>query len=134
LVPPIEALLDRENTQAIRTRKRLLGFSAIIVLVAIIATWRMMEVNEEESPFTEPQQPSVAVLPFANRSSNPDDAFFVDGIHDDLLTRISKTGGIKTISRGVRGLSEVWAAGAWLPARQVRRLPARALGGVQLQT
>ena len=42
---------------------------------------------------------SIAVLPFANRSANPDDAFFVDGIHDDLLTQISKIGSIKTISR-----------------------------------
>jgi TolB-like protein/Tfp pilus assembly protein PilF len=39
------------------------------------------------------------VLPFANRSDNPQDVFFVDGIHDDLLTHISKIGAIKTISR-----------------------------------
>jgi TolB-like protein/Tfp pilus assembly protein PilF len=43
--------------------------------------------------------PSIAVLPFANRSANPEDAFFVDGIHDDLLTHISRIGMIKTISR-----------------------------------
>ncbi len=50
---------------------------------------------------TEPQYPpnSIAVLPFANRSANPDDAFFVDGIHDDLLTHISRIGSIKVISR-----------------------------------
>lgn len=42
---------------------------------------------------------SIAVLPFANRSADPNDAFFVDGIHDDLLTYIARTGGLKTISR-----------------------------------
>jgi TolB-like protein/Tfp pilus assembly protein PilF len=42
---------------------------------------------------------SIAVLPFANRSANPDDAYFVDGIHDNLLTYISQIGSIKTISR-----------------------------------
>lgn len=42
---------------------------------------------------------SIAVLPFANRSANPDDVFFVDGIHDDLLTFISQIGTVKTISR-----------------------------------
>ncbi len=42
---------------------------------------------------------SIAVLPFTNRSANPEDAFFVDGIHDDLLTYISKIESIKTISR-----------------------------------
>jgi len=42
---------------------------------------------------------SIAVLPFANRSANPDDVFFVEGIHDDLLTHISRISAIKTISR-----------------------------------
>ena len=42
---------------------------------------------------------SIAVLPFANRSASPDDAYFVDGIHDDLLTHISHIDSIKTISR-----------------------------------
>ena len=41
----------------------------------------------------------IAVLPFKNRSNKEDDAFFVEGIHDDLLTRVSKIKGIKTISR-----------------------------------
>jgi TolB-like protein/Tfp pilus assembly protein PilF len=42
---------------------------------------------------------SIAVLPFANRSANPDDVFFVDGIHDDLLTYVSQIGSLKVISR-----------------------------------
>jgi TolB-like protein/Tfp pilus assembly protein PilF len=42
---------------------------------------------------------SIAVLPFANRSDRPEDVFFVDGIHDDLLTYVSQIGSIKTISR-----------------------------------
>ncbi len=42
---------------------------------------------------------SIAVLPFANRSANPEDAFFVDGIHDDLLIHISQINALKTISR-----------------------------------
>ena len=41
----------------------------------------------------------IAVLPFQNRSDLEDDVFFADGIHNDLLTRISKIDGIKTISR-----------------------------------
>jgi TolB-like protein/Tfp pilus assembly protein PilF len=44
-------------------------------------------------------RPSIAVLPFVNRSNNPEDAYFVDGIHDDLLGHIAKVGGIKAISR-----------------------------------
>ena len=43
--------------------------------------------------------PSVAVLPFENRSANADDVYFVDGIHDDILTSLSNIGSMKVISR-----------------------------------
>jgi TolB-like protein/Tfp pilus assembly protein PilF len=43
--------------------------------------------------------PSVAVLPFDNRSAKDDDVFFVDGIHDDILTQLSKVSALKVISR-----------------------------------
>ena len=42
---------------------------------------------------------SIAVLPFATRSSTEDTAFFADGIHDDLLTTLSKIIRLKVISR-----------------------------------
>jgi len=42
---------------------------------------------------------SIAVMPFINLSAEPSNQFFADGIHDDLLTRISKIQDIKTISR-----------------------------------
>lgn len=59
------------------------------------------DVSAPASDLTSPakQANSIAVLPFTNRSASPDDAYFVDGIHDDLLTHISKIGSIKTISR-----------------------------------
>ena len=43
--------------------------------------------------------PSIAVLPFENRSARQDDAFFVDGIHDDILTQLAKVSAMKVISR-----------------------------------
>jgi TolB-like protein/Flp pilus assembly protein TadD len=44
-------------------------------------------------------QKSVAVLPFANRSPDASDAYFVDGIHDDVLTQLSKIHDLKVVSR-----------------------------------
>ena len=44
-------------------------------------------------------RPSIAVLPFENRSRLEDDAFFVDGIHDDILMQLSKVSALKVISR-----------------------------------
>jgi len=42
---------------------------------------------------------SVAVLPFENRSADPENGFFADGIHDDLLTRLSGIDALHVISR-----------------------------------
>jgi TolB-like protein/predicted Zn-dependent protease len=42
---------------------------------------------------------SVAVLPFDNRSNLDDDEFFTDGMHDELLTRLSRISELKVISR-----------------------------------
>ena len=44
-------------------------------------------------------RPSIAVLPFENRSDESKDAYFVDGIHDDILTQLSKVSAIRVISR-----------------------------------
>ena len=41
----------------------------------------------------------IAVLPFRNRSALSEDAFFAEGMHDDLLTQLSKIRGLKVISR-----------------------------------
>jgi TolB-like protein len=41
----------------------------------------------------------VAVLPFRNRSVREEDAFFAEGIHDDLLTQLSKVASLRVISR-----------------------------------
>jgi TolB-like protein len=42
---------------------------------------------------------SVAVLPFENLSDDQDNAYFADGIQDDVLTNLSKIGDLKVISR-----------------------------------
>jgi len=42
---------------------------------------------------------SIAVLPFTSLSNDPDNAQFVDGIHDDLLTKLANIGALKVISR-----------------------------------
>jgi TolB-like protein/class 3 adenylate cyclase/Tfp pilus assembly protein PilF len=42
---------------------------------------------------------SIAVLPFENLSRDPDNAYFADGIQDEILTRLSKIADLKVISR-----------------------------------
>jgi TolB-like protein/Flp pilus assembly protein TadD len=43
---------------------------------------------------------SIAVLPFANLSSDPDNAYFVAGIQDEIITRLAKITDLKVISCG----------------------------------
>jgi len=42
---------------------------------------------------------SIAVLPFENLSNDPDNAYFADGIQEEILTRLSKISDLKVISR-----------------------------------
>jgi TolB-like protein/Tfp pilus assembly protein PilF len=42
---------------------------------------------------------SIAVLPFQNLSDEKENAYFADGVQDDLLTNLSKIGDLKVISR-----------------------------------
>lgn len=76
------------------------------------------------------EAPSIAVLPFDNRSAIAEDAFFVDGMHDDILTQLSKISGLKVISRtSVESFRD-----SKLPMREIaRRLGVKTIleGGVQ---
>jgi hypothetical protein len=42
---------------------------------------------------------SIAVLPFESLSRDPDNAYFADGIQEEILTRLSKIADLKVISR-----------------------------------
>ena len=42
---------------------------------------------------------SIAVLPFENRSEDKANAYFAEGIQDEILTRLSKIADLKVISR-----------------------------------
>ena len=46
-----------------------------------------------------PPEKSIAVLPFENRSEEKENAYFADGIQDEILTRLSKIADLKVISR-----------------------------------
>ncbi|MCG6859355.1 MAG: adenylate/guanylate cyclase domain-containing protein [Salaquimonas sp.] len=46
-----------------------------------------------------PDKPSIAVLPFANMSGEPEQEYFSDGITDDIITDLSKVAGLLVIAR-----------------------------------
>jgi adenylate cyclase len=48
---------------------------------------------------TVPDTPSIAVLPFANMSADPEQEFFSDGITEDIITTLSKTNDLLVVAR-----------------------------------
>lgn len=56
--------------------------------------------EEPQKPaLTLPDKPSIAVLPFTNLSSDPEQEYFVDGIAEDVLTTLSKIQNLMVIAR-----------------------------------
>jgi len=51
------------------------------------------------SSSSELPQKSIAVLPFDNLSRDPDNAFFAEGVQDEILTRLAKVADLKVIAR-----------------------------------
>jgi serine/threonine protein kinase/tetratricopeptide (TPR) repeat protein len=86
---------------------------------------------------------SIAVLPFRNLSEEKENAFFADGIQDDLLTSLARIKDLKVVSRGsvasyrdlsggrLRALAQELGVGAVLQG-SVRRTANRVLVNVQL--
>ncbi|SMF15723.1 TolB amino-terminal domain-containing protein [Alteromonadaceae bacterium Bs31] len=94
---PREALTRSKSLNP--SAKYALG-SALIVVFLLLAYGLSHQTREpvQSGPAQTQSQHFLAVLPFTNRSQMTDDQFFTDGVHDDLLTQISKISTIKTIS------------------------------------
>jgi len=118
VVLPWERSTTRDPT---RTRTRATSASAMggrtfwlsqltwIGAIALVAAALWWWVPQRESKSTSPPryseaittipQKSIAVLPFDNLSRDPDNAYFADGIQEEILTRLSKIADLKVISR-----------------------------------
>jgi adenylate cyclase len=57
------------------------------------------QVSERTQTLPVPNKPSIAVLPFANLSGDPEQEYFSDGITEDLITDLSKLSGLFVIAR-----------------------------------
>jgi TolB-like protein/class 3 adenylate cyclase/Tfp pilus assembly protein PilF len=71
---------------------------ALLVLAAIVGAFIFFLRRPARSALAIAEK-SIAVMPFENRSRDPDNAYFADGIQDEILTRLSKIADLKVISR-----------------------------------
>src|SRR5213079_1417913 len=91
-----------ETVQKRQTRLRWAATAAALlalaVVVAGIATFSRYRVRSTLAAPPAPEK-SIAVLPFENRSDDKANAYFADGIQEEILTRMAKIADLKVISR-----------------------------------
>jgi len=69
----------------------------VITLLSVALVYFVATHDWQESP--QVSRASIAVLPFENRSAMAEDTYFANGIHDDILTQLSKIRSLMVISR-----------------------------------
>jgi len=97
LLSVVHSCYSRFNPEAKsrRTRITLAGVAATLAIAAIaLGTW----LYQRAHPLA-PIERSIAVLPFENLSSDKENAYFAEGIQDEILTRLSRIADLKVISR-----------------------------------
>jgi hypothetical protein len=87
-------LIERKGLRARKNQDSLTPTSAILSVYAAA-----------QSASTIPEK-SIAVLPFENRSEEKTNAYFADGIQDEILTRLSKTADLKSSRAHARSITK----------------------------
>ena len=72
--------------------------AALLLLAAVVAAFLIVSRKPMRSAVAAPEK-SIAVLPFENLSSDKENAYFADGVQDEILTRLAKIADLKVISR-----------------------------------
>ena len=82
-----------------RTRRRYELVSIAVALLFVIAAVGVVLMRRGSPMSGPPRIQSLAVLPFDNLMKDPAQDYFVDGLHDSVLTELAGTAGVRVISR-----------------------------------
>jgi TolB-like protein/Flp pilus assembly protein TadD len=100
-----EGVVRTEDLDAVQARSaqratgRILDFIIIGVLLLVIAMLVVGRLPFYRQTGESISQKSIAVLPFENRSEDKANAYFTDGVQDEILTNLSRIADLKVISR-----------------------------------
>src|SRR5262249_40351974 len=86
--------LQRNPTAALS----IVSLAGLIAAIGVIV-WKSGFIPSSPAGGIATSEKSVAVLPFANLSNNKSNAYFAEGIQDEILSRLSKIAELKVISR-----------------------------------
>jgi TolB-like protein/Tfp pilus assembly protein PilF len=84
-----------------KTGRKLVAMTAILAVIAAGLFVFQYIRSQSSTSVVVPLIPnkSIAVLPFDNLSRDPDNAYFCEGVQDEILTRLAKVADLKVISR-----------------------------------
>jgi TolB-like protein/Tfp pilus assembly protein PilF len=99
----LESDIERNKSIARRTGRKIVAVTiAVAVVAAGLFVYQLVRSKSDtsSSPTTATiADKSIAVLPFDNLSRDPDNAYFAEGVQDEILTRLAKVADLKVISR-----------------------------------
>jgi len=98
---PAQARPRRAPSKSSKRKALLVGGLAALSLLALAGLY-VGVLNRQAKPVSQAAaipEKSIAVLPFENRSEEKANAYFAEGIQDEILTRLSKIADLKVISR-----------------------------------
>ncbi len=85
----------KEGSQKFQMKELLIH--TILLAIALVVSFRIE--GAPQPSLLAANATTIAVLPFANLSGNPEDEYFSDGVTEDILTQISRIRGLNVISR-----------------------------------
>jgi TolB-like protein/Flp pilus assembly protein TadD len=107
-----ESEIDPSKSIARKTGRKIVAITVVLAVIAAgLLAFQLVgrdrwsrQSQESEGPPTAAGSPpippkSIAVLPFDNLSRDPDNAYFCEGVQDEILTRLAKVSDLKVISR-----------------------------------
>ncbi len=101
----LESEIEPNKSIARRTGRKIVAVTIALAVVAaglfvyqLVRTRSTIAPQQSEATTVAPNK-SIAVLPFDNLSRDPDNAYFCEGVQDEILTRLAKVADLKVISR-----------------------------------
>lgn len=87
---------ERKKKKSFPTKYLVYTFVSLALILVLAWLFFMRKPDVEESAYSEYR---LAVLPFKNISTNPNDEYFADGMTEELISTLAKIGGLNVIAR-----------------------------------
>jgi TolB-like protein/Tfp pilus assembly protein PilF len=96
-----ESEVEEDKSMKRRTGRKIVGITiALAAIAGALLVFQLVRSRPTATADTAfPSLKSIAVLPFENLSSDKENAYFAEGIQDEILTRLARINDLKVISR-----------------------------------